>query len=585
MKKIFLFFAILIFCFTFCFSEGMNHYFGNMHSHTSYSDGTADPETAYEHAKNKSTLDILTVTDHARAISFTSDGESEWMKTEEMAKKFSDDKFLGTRGFEWTITGPGHITVYDTEYFASSAEVSFDGIYKWIILNGGIGNFCHPKTYWGTFDDFRYYPMADGYMTMFEIINTSAEIQPVYFDNYIKALNKGWHIAPTANQDNHKPNWGSANRSRTVFIMDELTEENLYKAMRNRNLYASEDENAKVDFYTDYGMMGSILYDLPEIEMNLEYEDMGEKIDRIYLYSSHGVEELDAKGDAFKISFTRKIDERYEWFFIRLVQRDNDDIVTAPIWVQSGEKTYLKYAELDNPNPVKGSEYAVNFSMVNMNFKNKKFVLDIVNKNGETLYSEDVYVEPVSNYERYITLSDESGELSFMLNGVCELKLPVKFKESSVKIDISHENNFNKLNNMVKKYVEQQNGVFEKLRSLGTESIGENCVLVMPFPDSESFMPKYGILSEEQLEILNKLIEENKIKLLLIFDTKKGTLSEAAQSFNSLLKMNETGTTLSEDGKSLIFDESPKNYRVRILETEDYGDERIIEEIIRLLGE
>ena len=39
-------------------------YFGNLHSHTSYSDGSGTPDDAYRHARNTAGLDFLAVTEH-----------------------------------------------------------------------------------------------------------------------------------------------------------------------------------------------------------------------------------------------------------------------------------------------------------------------------------------------------------------------------------------------------------------------------------------------------------------------------------------------------------------------------------------
>lgn len=39
-------------------------FFGNLHSHTSYSDGSATPEDAYRHARDVARLDFLAVTEH-----------------------------------------------------------------------------------------------------------------------------------------------------------------------------------------------------------------------------------------------------------------------------------------------------------------------------------------------------------------------------------------------------------------------------------------------------------------------------------------------------------------------------------------
>ncbi|MEG2501122.1 MAG: hypothetical protein RSA78_08640, partial [Oscillospiraceae bacterium] len=42
------------------------------------------------------------------------------------------------------------------------------------------------------------------------------------YDYYNKALDKGWHVAPSNNQDNHKGKWGDANTARTVVIAPTL---------------------------------------------------------------------------------------------------------------------------------------------------------------------------------------------------------------------------------------------------------------------------------------------------------------------------------------------------------------------------
>src|SRR5215510_163157 len=42
-------------------------FFGNLHSHTSYSDGSGTPDEAYQHAREVAHLDFLAITDHNHA--------------------------------------------------------------------------------------------------------------------------------------------------------------------------------------------------------------------------------------------------------------------------------------------------------------------------------------------------------------------------------------------------------------------------------------------------------------------------------------------------------------------------------------
>jgi len=590
MKNFFVFTVIFALFFTLLFSEDYNHYFGNMHSHTSYSDGTADPETAYGYAKTKSALDILTITDHARDINLTSTGESEWKKTLETAHKFSDENFLGIRGFEWTITGPGHITVYDTEHFTPSMETSFSGIYKWLILNDGIGNFCHPKPRWGTFDDFAYYPMADKYMTMFEIVNTSAQMEPVYFENYIKALNKGWHIAPTANQDNHKSNWGTANRARTVFIMKNLDEKSLYESMRSMNLYASEDETAKIKFNGNNKHMGSVLYDLDEIELSLEYYDSGDFVDKIYLYSSHGMKLLNPEiykdKDNFNFTIKKNIDRNYEWFFVRIVQKDQDDIVSAPVWVQNSDKKYVLSPVLLTENPSAGKSFTAGINLINMNFKIEKFDIIVKNGDGNILFSDEYSVEPYENKLIKITLEDETGKLFFFFEEKMAGELNVEFSSLIAKVDISHENNYSRLNTFIEKQVGIINGDFEKIRSINENSISDTDLLFVPCPDNNSFFPEYSVISDEQIQLISDLVNKGSLRTYILFESEKGTLNSSVESFNKLLLKIDSEFILKSDGKGIVRNEAYEGQNSSgLIVVKNFKDENAGEVLIKLMGD
>lgn len=84
-----------------------------------------------------------------------------------------------------------------------------------------ISQFNHPGTTFGNFKDFSYWnPVLDSRMYMVEVGNGEGQIgaggyYPSY-EQYIMALDKGWHLAPTNNQDNHQGKWGNANDAATL---------------------------------------------------------------------------------------------------------------------------------------------------------------------------------------------------------------------------------------------------------------------------------------------------------------------------------------------------------------------------------
>jgi len=64
-------------------------------------------------------------------------------------------------------------------------------------------------------------------------------------------LTRGFRIAPAASHDNHWANWGSGHTSRTAVIAPRLTASDLYDAVEQRSVYASEDQNLVLGFYVD----------------------------------------------------------------------------------------------------------------------------------------------------------------------------------------------------------------------------------------------------------------------------------------------------------------------------------------------
>ncbi len=75
---------------------------------------------------------------------------------------------------------------------------------------------------------------------------------------YIFFLKMGFKISPTANQDNHFMNPGSALKSRTGVLSRSLSEDDVFDALKNRRTYATEDQNAKL-VVTARGQNGNVV--------------------------------------------------------------------------------------------------------------------------------------------------------------------------------------------------------------------------------------------------------------------------------------------------------------------------------------
>ena len=249
-----------------------NLYFGDLHSHTSYSDGTGLPDDAYAMAK-ASGADFLAITDHYFPLT-----DVEWQAMLESANANTvDGEFVAMAAYEYYLPGINELNIYGSENLAPQSgltpEAYYQGdrmtggsyipwIYDWIAQeSGAIGQWNHPSSYgcpliWDFFQFGFHTEERDTGMSMVECYNWG------YRDSsYVKALDEGWHVMPTATEDDHYGDWISPLGIRTVLLAPSLTRDNLYEAMRVGRGYATLDENLEIRFNVNGAVMGSNLSD------------------------------------------------------------------------------------------------------------------------------------------------------------------------------------------------------------------------------------------------------------------------------------------------------------------------------------
>ena len=339
-------------------SDTYNIYFGQLHSHTSYSDGAGTAKEAFEHASNVKNLDFLAVTDHSNSFdneanASIGDGSmsEEWKELAGLAKEYTTDDFVGLYGYEMTWSnGLGHMNTFNTPGFQSRTQKEFT-TYSTALQNyyaavktqpDSINQFNHPGTTFGDFSDFAYYDEEiDDLITIIEVGNGEGAIgSSGYFPSYeyyTRALDKGWHVAPTNNQDNHKGLWGDANTGRSVVLADSLNELDIYDAMRNYRVYATEDNDLSIWYTLDGNIMGSQLAksdvgETVDIEVILN-DPTDNVIGKVEVIVNGGLsvasKQVDGNDDTVKFS----LPVNYSYYYIKVTQNDRDIAVTAPVWV------------------------------------------------------------------------------------------------------------------------------------------------------------------------------------------------------------------------------------------------------------
>ena len=375
---------------------GMSLYFGQIHSHTAqYSDGAGTLADAYEHAMKANDVDFLIVTDHSNYFDTTSTATTtsyydlsslskgtsltKWEEAKATAAEYDakSTDFVAAYGYEMTWSGgPGHTNTFNTYGTVSRNNASLneksnsyagmhlyndlmvnanngldvdgnpvaDGVKtKWIEDAPVVSQFNHPGTTFGTFDDYAgYTPTRDVVLNLIEVGNGEGAVGgssywPSYSE-YDKCLAKGWHVAPTNNQDNHKGKWGDSNTCRDVIVTDDFTETGLYKAMAERRVYATEDQNLRIYYYLNDQIMGTIIdtgvEEVKTVHITASISDPdGEKLGKIEIIGENGLtlKSFTASGSTYELDTT--LDNTDAYYYLKVTQADGDIAVTAPVWM------------------------------------------------------------------------------------------------------------------------------------------------------------------------------------------------------------------------------------------------------------
>ena len=479
-------------------------YFGQLHSHTAeYSDGSGTLDEALNYVEGipeNDNVDFVAFTDHSNYFDstsapnpaealydtskMTSASANKWAAYNNAIDNFnaSSPDRIALAGYEMTWSGgPGHINTFNTPGIVSrnnstlnnkTGDAGLKAYYNLLIEAGNegvtsINQLNHPGTTFGNFSDFAYYtPALDNYVQLVEVGNGEGQIgaggyYPSY-EQYIMALDKGWHVAPTNNQDNHKGSWGNANDARNVIYADSLTEDGLFDAIRERRLYATEDKNLEISYTLDGHMMGS----------QLGTEDVGENVDiAVTVYDpdyNDAISKVEVVVNSGRVAYTWDsipasgelsctIPAAYSYYFIRVTQMDGNLAVTAPVWVGEVLKLGIDSVTSDTANPVTGEELTITASLFNSETTAATAKSVVFSVDGEVKYTaKDVSIAPntrvgvpfkfTPDSARLQTVSVEAtieqGGKEYTFTGSIQIDVQDSSKLVYIGIDASHYNEY-----------------------------------------------------------------------------------------------------------------------------------------------
>lgn len=234
-------------------------YWGELHIHTSYSDGLGTPETAYRYGRDIADIDFMGVTDHAEQVT----GE-EWREMQRVAKEYNEPgRFVTFLAQEWsgpTDRGGDHNVFHlddDQPLFRSTEPSAWHvtDLYEQLSkhraftiphVGGRIANLDH------------YDPVIDRNI---EIYSSHGVFEP--HTNY--ALQRGYRLGIVAASDGHDGNAGYSNWLRlrvrqhgglAAVRATGLTRQAIYQALFERRVYATTGERILLDFSVNGRGMG-----------------------------------------------------------------------------------------------------------------------------------------------------------------------------------------------------------------------------------------------------------------------------------------------------------------------------------------
>jgi uncharacterized protein DUF3604 len=336
--------------------DGMNIYWGDLHSHSAYSIDCAQrsgmdmtPCDLMEFARYRAGLDFFAVTDHhiPHMEPIRHIGREKWDATlADIERNNEDGKFVVFPGIEFTDDFGDICIVFNSmpeyEQITKNHFKNVSDFYAELGENMMAIPHLHapgsrPEGEWRKgisqienvleiYSDHGSYERKD----VFENGRAWCKIfRKDRCGEYF--LKQGYKYGLVANSDDHKGHVGVSGL--TAVYAKELTREALFEAYRKRCVYGTTNARIKLVFAANGKLMGSTvpLSDSKEFLIDVTGENTLKKVE---LFRNEELyKRFIPSGKEFKTEFTAKEIEPDNWR-VRITQRDNHIAYSSPIWFE-----------------------------------------------------------------------------------------------------------------------------------------------------------------------------------------------------------------------------------------------------------
>ena len=344
-------------------------YWGDIHTHTMYSDGRGTPEETYDFGKRVSALDFCSVTDHA----FTTT-DAMWKEIQEVSNRYNEPgRYVTFLAYEWsgmTAVGGDH-NVYTTESsFPLFRSYSYYNYRNLRMYHGPQRQANHVEDLFRLLDE-RYedenilvIPHFGGRRGNPAWHNPKLQRQIEIFSDHRRSedwtqsfLEKGYKLGIMASTDNHAGNAGFGVRRRTVSsgekrdifspvspaergtalvaaIAGSLSRQGIFQALYHRRTYATTGPRIILRFNVDGAPMGSEITTRKPPRIHAAAIGTA-PIQALRIVKNGKVLYAKESGSlSMSIDYT-DVSGSYDnaYYYIDLVQTDGEKAISSPVWL------------------------------------------------------------------------------------------------------------------------------------------------------------------------------------------------------------------------------------------------------------
>jgi Secretion system C-terminal sorting domain len=347
-----------------------NFYYGNLHSHSDYSDGDIDnvcngalsATCCYDIGNTALNFNYMGLSDHnhnegpVMTLAKYASGVSE-----AASYNSTHSDFVALYGMEWgTISTGGHANVYGINqlvgwnsgnYSIYCAKGDYSTLFNLVASTpNAFATLNHPNsTDFGNISGSAYNTIYDNaiigvalrngpYNSLSTSYNDPSNSN--YVSYYHNLLAKGYHLGPLADLDNHNSaTMGKSSQQRTVLLATALTKPAILDAILNMRFYATDDFNMQASFKINGSLnMGSIAAQFTNPALSVTASDPdGDAITSIKIYygipgSNVAPTLLTSVSNAASLNYTHSFASGTYYYYAEITEADGNLTWTAPIW-------------------------------------------------------------------------------------------------------------------------------------------------------------------------------------------------------------------------------------------------------------